>query len=397
VTTISLDVVSKARELTAALSELAPANEAHGSLTPATVDLLRESGLSELWVPACFGGAEASPLEGLEAIEAVAYADAAAGWVLFAWQLATATAAAYLPRESAEALFGHTTPLMAGSGAPTGRAVVDGDGYRLTGHWRYGSGLLNSSYAHSGAIVCDGDVPRSRPGTSAPEVITLITPIEQLELLGGWDGVLGLRATASVDYSMTDVYVPRERTHAHLANVAVNGGELYRLGVFGMVTIVHSAWALGVGRRALDEIGAFACAEPTRSPLIGARGGNDGFRERYAEAEATLRAARAFVLSAQADIETTIMDGEPMSTRQVSLVRLALNHATSTVAGLGKMAYLYGGGTSLRPGVLQRCFRDIFTGTQHFSTAPNVLRDVTSELLGIMPEKTWGAVGLVDA
>lgn len=39
----------------------------------------------------------------------------------------------------------------------------------------------------------------------------------------------------------------------------LRGGAIYRLGIFPMNAAGHAAWALGVGRRALDEINAMAC------------------------------------------------------------------------------------------------------------------------------------------
>jgi len=386
-----------ARGLTDALSAQGDANERAGLLSEQTVALLRESGLVGLWVPECFGGAEAGVLECLEAVEALAYADGATGWVLMAWQVAMASAAAYLPAPAASAVFGDgRIPIIAGTGAPSGRAVAEGDGYRLTGHWRYGSGLRHAQWTHSGAPVYDGDQPRMLAGRNLPEVRIFIVPIEQAQLLGGWEDVLGLRATASVDYSITDVFVPAHFTHLQSANVAVQGGDLYRLGIAGMGAICHSAWALGVGRRALDELAAIALSEPGRSTRIPARGGGEAFRERYSLAEARLRAARALVIEAQAAIEATIMSGEPMTTRQITIARLALNHVTSTVAGIGEFAYLYGGGDALRPGALQRAFRDIHSGTQHATTGPAILQHIADELLGLAPGKVWAGRGLVD-
>jgi alkylation response protein AidB-like acyl-CoA dehydrogenase len=384
-----------ARELTEAVAAQADANEAAGFLGDETVALLRDSGLVGLWIPECFGGAEARPVEGLRAIEAVSYADGATGWVLMAWQVAMASCAAYLP--AAAEVFGESIPIIAGTGAPMGSAVVEPGGYRLTGRWRYGSGLLHASWSHSGAMIHDADGPRTLPGTNLPEVRTFIVPIERVELHRGWDEVLGLRATGSIDYSITDVFVPAEYTHAASANVALNGGELYRLGILGMGAICHSAWALGVGRRALDELAAIAVSSPPRSTRIPETGGGPGaFRERYAQAEAQLRSARAFVLEAQSDVEATIMRGEPMTTRQITLSRLALNHVTTTLAQVGQFAYLYGGGAALRPGLLQRCFRDIHTGTQHVTTGPAMLNHIADELLGTQPGKVWGSRGLIE-
>jgi indole-3-acetate monooxygenase len=380
-----------------AVSAQADANEAAGLLSEETVALLRDSGLVGLWVPECFGGAEVGPVEGLEAIEALSYADGATGWVLMAWEVATASAAAFLPESSANAIFGDgSIPIIAGTGAPVGRAVAVDGGFRVTARWRYGSGLLHGQWCHSGAPVYDGDQPRMVPGTNRPEIRIFITPFEQAEFHGGWDDVLGLRATASVDYSLTDVFVPFEYTHIQWANVPVHGGGLYRLGIAGMGAICHSAWALGVGRRALDEVAELAVSEPARSSRIPEIGGNAAFRERYSQAEARFRAARALVIEAQSSIEATILGGEPMTTRQITLARLALNHVTTVVAEIGTFAYLYGGGISLRPSALQRCFRDIYTGTQHVTTGPAILQHIADELLGLAPGKVWTGRGLID-
>lgn len=386
-----------ARGLTEVLSAQADANEQAGVLGEETVALLRDGGLVGLWVPECFGGAEAGPLEALETVEALSYADGATGWVLLAWQVAMASAAAYLPEPAATAVFGDGShPIIAGTGAPSGRAVAEGDGFRLTGRWRYGSGLRHAQWSHSGAPVYDGEQPRMLPGRNLPEVRIFIVPLEQAQLDGGWEDVLGLRATASVDYSITDVFVPAQYTHLQSANVAVQGGDLYRLGIAGMGAICHSAWALGVGRRALDELASIAVSDPSRSTRIPARGGGEAFRERYSLAEARLRAARALVIEAQSSVAATIMSGGPMETRQITLARLALNHVTSTVAEIGEFSYLYGGGEALRPGALQRVFRDIHTGTQHATTGPAILQHIADELLGLAPGKVWAGRGLVD-
>ena len=51
--------------------------------------------------------------------------------------------------------------------------------------------------------------------------------------------------------------------------------------------------------------------------------------------------------------------------RQISLMRLALNHVTTAAAEICTFAYRTGGGVALRNGILQRCFRDMMAGTQH--------------------------------
>ena len=393
--TSSLELLVKARELTAFFNAQGDANEAKGALTDETVTALREFGFLGMWIPREFGGIEAWPTEAVEIVEALSYADGSTGWVFMAAQVGMATAAAYLPGATATRLFGQAMPIIAGQGAAIGRADVVPGGYRLSGKWRYGSGLLHAEYIHTGAQVFANGVLRCQAGSSNPETRIFIVPVGQATLLHNWD-VLGLRATGSIDYEIEDVFVPDEWTHLHLETVPQHGGDLFRIGLMGMSAIGHCGFALGIGRRVLDELVALAHAKPGRSAMIAENGGGEGFQERFGAADAALRAARAFVFEAQADIERTAKAGRDLTTRQVTLARLALNHLTAVAADVCDFAYKYGGGAALRAGTLQRCFRDMHAGTQHASTGPAMLRECAKELLGFADGKVWTLRNLVE-
>ena len=77
--------------------------------------------------------------------------------------------------------------------------------------------------------------------------------------------------------------------------------------------------------------------------------------------------------------------------------RLALNYLTSEIAEICSVAHKFGGGHSLRNTAMQRCFRDIHSGTQHAATSPLTLRETGKELLGMAKGKVWGMRGLIDA
>ena len=386
---------AKAWELAPLFTANAADNEARGSLNDATIAALRDGGFLGMWVPRCFGGAEAWPTQALEVIEALCYGDASAGWVLMAAQVAMGSAAAYLPPDTAKQLFGAAHPIIAGQGAPNGRADVVPGGFRLTGRWRYGSGLLHAEYIHTGGLVFENGTQRALPGTDRPDVRIFILPVREAELLGNWD-VLGLRATGSVDYAITDVFVPEEYTHLQSADIARSGGDLYRLTITGIGGICHTGFALGTGRRMLDELAAVARSDEGRPSVLPQRGGGESFHDQFGAAEARLRSARAFAYEAWRDVEATLKRGKPPTTRQTTLCRLALNHATTSIAEVCNFAYSWGGGVALRYGTLQRCFRDMHSGTQHVTTSPNILRECARELLGLYQGKVWSNRGLID-
>ena len=382
-------LVQAAWSLLPLLNEQAPLAEARGRLTDAIIAALHDTGLSGFYMPRCFGGAEAWPLEAIEIVEALSYADASTGWVAMALQVATATAAAYLPPESAQAIFGRGPVLIAGQGAPFGRADLAPGGFRLNGHWGYGSGIHHASWTHTGAMVHENGRPRTYPGTETPDARIFIVPLADSPLHENWN-VLGLRATGSIDYSMENIFVPDAYTHRQNAKTPYQGGDLYRLGISGLSTSGHSGFALGVARRALDEIAAIAMA-PKRTSHLPDLGGNDSFHDEYGHAEAELRAARAFVLESWTTAQRSLQRGNELSVRETTMIRMALNHATRVAVRVVDFAFKFAGGTAARDGALQRCFRDMHTGAQHITSAPMILRECAKELLGLSEGKVWGS------
>jgi indole-3-acetate monooxygenase len=388
-------LVEKARALAPLIARQAAVNEKAGRLSAETVAALRDAGFFGLLVPKCFGGYEASPDVALEVIEAISEADGSTGWVLMACNVGTGSAAGYLPRAGAEAVFGSHIPIIAGEGAPKGRAEVEGNGFRLSGRWSYGSGVLHTEYLHTGGTVYENGAPRFLPGTKVPETRTFIVPTKEAQMLGNWD-VLGLNGTGSVDYGLEDVYVPEEFTHFSNLLVGVQGGALYRIGIVGMSPLGHTGFTLGLGRRILDELYSLVHAPSGRPSPLGEVGGSDSFQQDFGAAEAKLRAARAFCFETWRDVAATLARDEKVGQRQFTLMRLSLNHVTTAVAEIATFAHRAGGGVALRSGTLQRCFRDMFAATQHRIVSANTLRLCGRELLGLAKDKVWATGGLVD-
>lgn len=389
-------LLAKAQELAPLFMANAARNEAIGALTAETITALRHSGLFQMLIPRCFGGAEVDPVEAMRIIEAVSYADGSTGWVLMATQICTGAAAAYLEPDTAKALFGEGTPIIAGQGAPNGKAVAEGSGFRLTGKWGYASGVKHADYIHTGSIIIDkSGAPRMIPGTNQPDYRTFIVPVSKASLDGNWD-VMGLKATGSIDYAIADVFVPECFTHSPSSTVPNQGGNFYRLGLLAMTSIGHSGFALGVGRRALDALANLMQRKSPRRGALPPVAETEHFQEGFGAAEAKYRAARAFVYEIWSEIRDTLAQGDTLTTRQMTLSRLALNHVTSAVAEICTFAYTMGGGVALRESALQRCFRDIYAGTQHFLTTPTILRECGKELAGLAEGQVWNLTGLTE-
>lgn len=366
-----------------ALDANADAAEEAGRLPRETARALLEAGVVRAGLPQNLGGYEFSPRQLTETVERLSYHDASAGWTMMALQMVTGTTAAYLDSAATDGLFpdvaGGDYALVAGHGTRPGRAVPVEGGYLVSGSWQFASGMAHATHVHSGIQV---------EGTGEMRVLAM--PKSQVELVENWD-VLGLRATHSIDYHCADAYVPATHTYPATTTQPANGGAVYRLGLVNMSAIGHTGWAFGVGRRLLDELKSVAAA---RSGRPGAAVGTAQFHAEYATAEARFRSARAWATEVWRDVEATLDAGDPPSTEQDTLLRLALNHATWTVHDVGRTVHRWAGTAAIRRGPIDRFLRDLDTGTQHITSSPVVLQNCGQWLSGARPGTHWEFLGL---
>ena len=75
----------------------------------------------------------------------------------------------------------------------------------------------------------------------------------------------------------------------------------------------------------------------------GTLAGSDAFQQQYAKAEGTYRSARALVYEAWGDVRSSLERGDQLSTRQHSLIRLAMAHATWSSHEVTMFAYASAG------------------------------------------------------
>ena len=148
---------------------------------------------------------------------------------------------------------------------------------------------------------------------------------------------------------------------------------LYRFPAYGLLAVGIPAVALGIARRAVDELMTLARPALAHRPAV---------RTAVAEAEATLRAARALLHEA---VHTTFeatrhQDATP---RQRAELRLAYVHATREAARVVDRMYDAAGGAAVhRASPLQRCLRDVHAATQHAMVGQPLRELIGAVLLG---------------
>lgn len=368
------EVIRAAEGLHELVDSFGEVNDREGRIAEPVVDQLYATGAVYVFTPRALGGAEMTPREGMDLFRMLSYADPSTGWNTMALGLATGLAGAFFDADTARELFSTPRVGIAGQGTKPGKAVPVDGGYLLSGAWNFASGIKHATHLHTAAVDTATGQPRF-----------FIVPVEQVTFLENWD-VLGLRGTGSIDYALDNTFVPANYSYPTLSTEPVTGGDLYRIGIGNFATINHGGWALGVGRRLLDELSAFV---RRRAATPGGIASSDAFHEQYANAEVRLRAAKAFVYEVWEEIEATLARGDAIPLRLETLNRVALNNATWSVQEIATFVYKSAGSEALRSGIIQRLFRDVHAGTQHISSSPPIMQSAGRELAGLAEGQCW--------
>jgi indole-3-acetate monooxygenase len=375
------DLLSTARSLREVVEAEADATDRLLGITPPVVEAIARSGLNHLQVPKELGGLEADTDTVLDVLEEIAHQDGSIGWTFMANANATAMCSMLAPDVAREMLDGHPEVVCAGQFVSRGKAArVDG-GFRAHGRFQFGSGIARATWAGGGALVRDPDGKPERNDAGMPKVLAFVVPKDSIELAGNWD-VMGLRGTGSVDYTIPEQFIDEGRTFWLFDGEPRSGGAVYRLGVVGFAGIGHAAWALGVARRALDEIHDILASGRRRI------GGGELREEQvvqrsFSQHLLALRSVNLLVHDTIGGIVADLDAGRPMTKERQDELVSTVTYQTNVCMDAVQWAYLTSGSAGLRnPSVLQRCFRDMCVGSQHIYVDPRCQDEMGKGLLG---------------
>jgi alkylation response protein AidB-like acyl-CoA dehydrogenase len=364
--TFPKDRVANRAKLLAAVNEISetlrtsgPKSEELGTLAPEAVKALRDSGMFRLKLANEMGGAEADPVTEMLVLEDLAYHDLTSGWCTMVGATAIASLGTFLtPSGLAKVFKGDTIPTASISFFPAGRGVREGDGYRISGRWRFNSGIRHAEWVLGGTVIEGGD---------APLVIFAAFPAKDVTLYDNWVGVVGLRGTGSVDCSVENYLVPRDLTFVWdlLQPKPARGGPSYLLPPFAYVAKEHGSVAIGAARRALDEL--IKIATTTRGTFRSSKlDERQVVHRQIAEADLKLRSARALMHQRYDALYDKAAGGHLPDGADIADVRAICVHATDVAIGVATMAYHFAGNTGLHhPHVIGRLLRDLNTAGIH--------------------------------
>jgi alkylation response protein AidB-like acyl-CoA dehydrogenase len=354
-TTVLDNVRALLPEITARAEEIEQARAVPRDLA----EQLRSAGVFRRYVPRSHGGDEMWPDDALTVIEELARADASVAWVAAVGSEGPSFYA-YLPPETYDKIYA-AGPDVIHSGVinATGRAVRDSGGYRFSGRWSFASGSNNADYICIHGVLEGGEQTGGMPATRMG-----VVPAREVQIDDVWH-VSGLKATASNDIVVNDLFIPDEwtGTFAELPKVARH--PLDQRPLLARFGLEFAAVAVGIAQAALDDIIGIArnkVPATSRSKLA-----SDPVAQYTVGQLATdLYMARTLLHQVGRDDQASVPLGPPDNT--ASLIRRArLSRVASVAASVVEGSYGLSGTTGLFESCpLQRRLRDVRAVTQHY-------------------------------
>lgn len=254
------EMIERAQSFRQLLRDQQDEAERLGCYTREVHEAFLKAGLYRLFQPRRYGGYEFPMETYLKVSLEIGRGDPGSAWCYGLGAHHALLVGAHWAAEGQEEIFTSVNgDFIAPHRAPPGGSVekVDG-GYRVTGRWRYSSGVPYATHFIGGALLQTDD------GDGQPEVVNVTIPKGQYDVEeGSWGNgeTLGLESTGSFTVVATDVVIPEYFVaRAQLLGgpdstpgTELHGNPLYlgRLGGFYHGSLV--APQVGAARAALDE------------------------------------------------------------------------------------------------------------------------------------------------
>jgi alkylation response protein AidB-like acyl-CoA dehydrogenase len=285
--------------------------------------------------------------------------------------------AAYLDSSTASSIYSHPEAVIAGSGAPDGRARKERGGYRVSGCWHYASGAHYATTFTANCLVIEhGKLVHGEDGKPLIRAVALEPP--QVAILPVWDPT-GMRGTGSDDFEVRDAFVPANRTFSVFTDAPRESGPLYRLPFNVLTELPITAVAVGIARHALDEFAAIARAKKVSGDLLM----NDPVVQlTFATGQTTWQLAKSLLETLAHKAWDAVRANRALSAQDLAEITsgcaLAVARLRIAVGDLLALA----GMSAIRPDLdLTRAWRDLQALAAHGSISPRHLGPAGAALL----------------
>lgn len=351
-----------------AVLDLIPLIEAHAETAEANrqpvdsvIAAIAETGLFRAFVPRQFGGYELDLDRAIDLGLAISKACTSTGWVStfymeHNWMLAQ------FPVATQETVLAERGFILApASISPGGRARQVSGGYRLSGRWGWGTGIMHADWVFLNGVVenCD-DEPR-----------LFLVRRDAVEVLDTWY-CSGMSGTGSNDIRVEDIFVPAAYSEG-LAGMSVGrgsgaealGSPSFRFPMMPLLCLAAAIPALGAGQKALELFQA-RLQERKLYGMPGSQAQRPSAQTLLANSKAQLSIAETVLRETANRLQAWGERTDVCPRAERAELRLLVGHAVRGCRDVVRdIMAASGAGAHLSSHPMQRVFRDINTLSCH--------------------------------
>lgn len=379
-----IDWIARARELAPMILAAADRIEQNRQVPDDIISSMHEAELFRMCLPRAYGGGQAHLLTVFEVMQIIASADASTAWCM-GQSLGCSLSAGFLSPEGVHEIYDAPDAVVCwGAVNTTSRAVLTEGGLRVTGKWNFASGIGAATWLGAHILLWEPDgEPHMDPRTGKQAIRTMIWPRGVTTVIDVWQ-VIGLMGTGSNTYEVDDIFVPDRRIFIRdAASERKVDSPFTRISLTQFYGTSFAGVALGIARTMLDDFIALARGK-TASGTVGTLGENSMVQVQIAQAEARLRASRAYLKEMIGEIWETAEAGVELSLDQRARLRIASTHAIHEAREVTYYAYRAAGSTAiLKSNPFERRFRDINAAAQQIQGQPSNLEQAGQVFLGM--------------
>jgi alkylation response protein AidB-like acyl-CoA dehydrogenase len=227
----------------------ASAAEQVGRLQPGQLALIYEQGWFKFLVPQAYSGLQLALPQMVRLEESLAWANGSLGWVVTLCSGA-GWFGGFLDAGLAAEIMADPQLCLAGSGASTGTATINGDGYIINGTWKYASGAHHATHITANCIIKNGEQTVLN-NEGEPLILPFIFDKKDVRVFPAWKYV-GMMATGSDAYEVKDLYVNKNRCFKIDPQHTVVNEPLYRYPFLQLAEATLAANLSGLAVHFLD-------------------------------------------------------------------------------------------------------------------------------------------------
>ncbi len=365
---------TEAQQVLEAVREAVPTLRRNGTETEKqrwigdeNIEMLEKAGVFRTPVPERFGGLDLPVAEQAEILDTIARGCVSTGWVAMVW-ISSAWMVSLYPDRAQEEIFAGGSVRVSGGFTPSGTLTPVEGGYRLSGSWRFNTGVPGAQWNIHAALV-------EHPDGRHEELFALV-PAEDITIADDWD-VFGAAGTGSATSSVRDVFVPAHRVvDASVYDAAT--GDRWNADVKGrnysLLSYILATCApvyLGAARAALDLFTARVAGKPITYTNWTDQREHPYTQVTVARAANQIAACEALSGDWLRVIQEHADRGEPLTVEEKATVRGQVGYVVEATKKAVDMLYeISSASTIVRSNHFQRVFRDISALSLHGLLTP---------------------------